>query len=151
MYCAHCGTFLNDDTKFCCGCGRRLQTTSEETSNFAPLTNDFNTFTQPTDETKKKALTSSILTYGILSIALSYTGVFGILGIIFAIIAKSQIKKYRELFGELEATAAVGNGLSTAGIIIAISTIVFLLAYFAFFFLYIIFAILMTTILPATL
>ena len=63
----------------------------------------------------------SVLTFGILSLALCGSA---ILGLIFGIICKSKAKAYIAAHGQLEGSAKPGNILGTIGLIISIIMIV---------------------------
>ena len=71
---------------------------------------------------------SSILTWGILGLAFSSTG---ILGLIFSIIAKRKAREYASYVGELHGQAKVGNILAKVGFPISIVMIVVWVIYIA--------------------
>lgn len=71
---------------------------------------------------------TKLLIFGILSVALS-----GIVGIVFAILAKKEATKYEQSFGPATGKAKVGKILGTVGLILSIVTIVIWFAYICCF------------------
>ncbi len=137
MFCKHCGYEVDNQTKFCPKCGKRIEEeivfTAENTEN--EIIKD-----------KKSNLGGSILGFGIVSVIFSLFSfvfwlvgtveaiVFGkkaldllivaisfpILGWIFAGIVRSKVRNFEEQFGETEGRATVGKHLALPALIICI-------------------------------
>ena len=73
-------------------------------------------------DTQKQTLENQCLAFGIVGIALSETG---LLGLIFSIIALSKNKTYRATYGETTNKTKTGHALGKAGLIISIIMTVF--------------------------
>lgn len=77
-----------------------------------------------------EALAGSCLTWGIVAMVFAETG---LLGLIFAIIAKSKVRKYVATGATLAGKAKVGHILATIALILSILAIVFFIFYFGIF------------------
>ena len=77
---------------------------------------------QPATLNAAPASPTPVLVFGIIGLALSGTG---ILGLIFSIIALSKAKSYIRTYGPIATQANIGRRLAIAGLIVSIIMIVF--------------------------
>lgn len=141
MYCRHCGNLLSDDSRFCSKCGQPIETIkTEEPVAEAPEIEQAYTIGQPDPAIEQKtaeektSLASSVLTWGILSLAFAISGCIGLLGFIFSFIAKNKAAKYIAAYGEPEARVSIGKGLAKAGFIVGLIMMIFWTLYFSIWF-----------------
>ena len=139
FFCINCGTELPENAKFCPTCGRSTEQEApaarnlpEEDPILTPITPGIS-FDAPTDENpvsqfmerERSELAGSIMTFGILSLAFACSVFLSLLGLIFAIVAKTKLGTYVTRFGETTGKASAGKGLSTAGLIVSIVMIAY--------------------------
>ena len=131
MFCKYCGNKLPDGAGFCPACGAVVGGSTAESAFSRPERESFRAepMPDPAREEEKSALATKILTFGIMSLAFSYTLILGIVGIIFSCICRSRIKDYVREFGPVRGRAAVGKGLSIGGLALGIFGVVFFTIY----------------------
>ena len=131
MFCKFCGSEFDQSTDFCPTCGKFVSESKQSEDNQS--TGAVSCAESIEDiEKKKDSLGKSILIFSILGLVFGYTGVLPFLGIIFAMIARSNLKKYSTNFGETTGCATVGKHLSLAAMIT--SVIATVMAFFSFIF-----------------
>lgn len=135
MFCKYCGNALADNSNFCSACGNQVEAA-------APAAVPVAEAVQPAVPVQAQVISSandkeladrqsSVLTYGILGLALATAAVFAnFLGIIFGAIAQRKAKEYVDLTGESPARVSVGRGLGKAGVIAGIAMTGFWTLYF---------------------
>lgn len=134
MFCKHCGSYLDDNASFCVNCGNAVNvetpTANNEVNNYTSnndyVANDY-------DAKEKSDRGGSIMTFGILSIVFGGTMFLSLLGLIFAIVARSKLGAYVDKFGEPSGRAKVGKYLSLGGLIYSIVMLAFLVIYILYF------------------
>lgn len=139
FFCINCGAELPTNAKFCPNCGRSTEQEAPAAKNLpaedpmlTPITPVIS-FDAPTEESpvsqfmerERSELASSIMTFGILSLAFACSVFLSLLGLIFAIVAKTKLGTYVTRFGETTGKASAGKGLSTAGLIVSIVLIAY--------------------------
>ena len=135
MFCKYCGSELDGNANFCTRCGNAVSGEAEIYTPEPMMAGDVNYgYVAPTeiineDDPVKDGKAGDILKYGILGLAFGVTFFLSFLGIIFSAIAKSKISDYVTMYGATEGKAAVGRGLSTAGMIVSIILTVFFIFY----------------------
>lgn len=107
MICKQCGTQINGDEKFCPVCGARLAEEQPVAAAAAPAA--------PAAPAVSTSEAKSPMVFGILSIVFS-----GLLGLIFAIVSKTKLKRYYAAGGPACGMAKAGKITSTIGLIFSI-------------------------------
>lgn len=87
MFCKNCGANVADGSAFCANCGTAVE--QQESAYAAPAAYTESPSYQP--NAAQASLGRSILIFGILALALAG---WGVVGLIFAIIAKKKIGQY---------------------------------------------------------
>lgn len=124
MFCEKCGATIADDAAFCSNCGAKVKENEPEVQDVVK-----------TPETK--ALATSVLTYGIISLILSWSIPF--VGVVVSYIGLKKSNEYKQL-SEIPGTEAnIGGIFSLIGFILgiistvsAVITLVFVLLYIGF-------------------
>ena len=118
-FCSNCGNKVNEKDNVCSNCGKVLKEKEENVQVVQPVTNEYNTQVQkPTNGLAIAGFVVSLVSL------VCCGGVFGIVGVILSIVGAVKAK---ELNGS-------GQGLSIAGIIIGIiSMIYFIILLFCYF------------------
>ena len=78
---------------------------------------------------REREASKSVLTFGIIALAFSFTWILSFVGIIFAFIARSKVKAYERDFGPATGKAKVGKIFSIVSIPLSIVLTVFFLFY----------------------
>lgn len=123
-YCKNCGAKLDEGENFCSNCGAKVEEELNNTTEIAENNENINDKKIPTDNIQTNTNNAPVKTSGfaIASFVCSIGGILiagiilGTLGICFSITAKERIKTFSNEKGE---------GLATAGLIIGIIDIVF--------------------------
>ena len=115
MYCKHCGYQLPEDSNFCPNCGKITEEVKKEEEKVEVIDC---TSVDPFLEEQRDELGGNILKFSILGMAFCFF--LPVLGFIFALIARSKLKSYVNIFGETTGRASVGKGLSIPALIISI-------------------------------
>ena len=115
MYCKHCGYQLPEDSNFCPNCGKITEEVKKEEEKVEVI--DY-TSVDHFPEEQRDELGGNILKFSILGMAFGFF--LPVLGFIFALIARSKLKSYVNIFGETTGRASVGKGLSIPALIISI-------------------------------
>lgn len=122
MFCQSCGKEMLDNERLCPHCGHYIRTKSEP--NFCKPA-------EPTEARKiKSELSSSILTFGILSLVFAIEITF--LGIVFGHITKKKAAEFARQFGEMDTKATTGLKLGKIGFLVGLISTVALVANFQF-------------------
>ena len=129
MFCNKCGKNIPDDSTFCPNCGASLSA-SEAAPNYDPYrpAPTYDRFAKPVDPREREA-SKSVLTFGIIALAFSFTWILSFVGIIFAFIARSKVKAYERDFGPATGKTRVGKIFSIVSIPLSIVLTVFFLFY----------------------
>ena len=131
MLCKYCNNEINPNANFCRSCGKEITkvdlTEEVQTTPVYPYIEDTVDM-----EDEKNELGRSILIFSIIGLALSYFGISSLVGIIFAIIARTNLKKYSSKFGEPSGCAKVGKYLSIAALIVGIVMLCLSIMYVAY-------------------
>lgn len=129
MFCKYCGNELPETSEFCPKCGK-----NQGNAEFVPQTvymNEGGEYSYGEDDSIKKEkskLANDIMIYGIIAVAASVIVGLPLVGLIFACIAKSKLKKYALEYEEIDGRANIGKILSTVGLIVSIVYIVLIVA-----------------------
>ena len=131
MYCKNCGTQMNDNAAFCPACGAKAAGVEQNDyqNNYYAESYQYDNYQpdyyqqdpyqvqhyDPAATPEAERYASKSLTFGILSLVFG-----GILGIIFAGIARNNAVFYQEQIGELAGKVKVGHTLGTVGLILSI-------------------------------
>ena len=115
MYCKHCGYQLPEDSNFCPNCGKITEEVKKEEEKVEVIDC---TSVDPFLEEQRDEHGGKILKFSILGMAFGFF--LPVLGFIFALIARSKLKSYVNIFGETTGRASVGKGLSIPALIISI-------------------------------
>ena len=110
MYCKNCGSHIPDDARFCTKCG------ADQKITYTPAAQ--RTAVRPAPGA------TSVLIFGILSLALSLLGYSSIGGIICGILCRVKAREYTEAGGELTGKAGTGKTLGQIGLIVSIVMLV---------------------------
>ena len=86
-YCPKCGTQISDDSLFCANCGNRIVNPQQSANNaqYQAQQNYYNNPPQPIDPPSKQ-LSTGLLVWSIINIIVNF--IFGILGLVFTLLAK---------------------------------------------------------------
>ncbi|MBR3416330.1 MAG: zinc ribbon domain-containing protein [Clostridia bacterium] len=129
MFCNKCGANLPNDAAFCPSCGAAAAP-DEAPSDPYRVTPTATPYAKTVDPREREA-SKSVLTFGIIALAFSCTGIFSFVGFIFAFITRSKVKAYESEFGPATGKAQIGKifyivsiPLSIVVTIIAIYTII---------------------------
>lgn len=124
MICRNCGAQIADGSSFCTECGAPVQQESIQQQpaqpQYTPVEPQYTPY-QPAVNNDPALNATPILITGILALALSWSGIGGL---ICAIICMSKVKKYQAAGGVISGKAKVGKILGTVGLIFSIIYIV---------------------------
>ena len=138
MFCKYCGNQLPDNVNFCPQCGKIVDGENENTSSDDVVVvaqqsaAQTNYFYAPVSEDTGSSV--SAMVFGILSLILSLTFYFSIVGFIFAIIARVKVNnfvnRYRGTNGMIKAGSITSKlGLVFSIIMLVIITVAFILGF----------------------
>ena len=116
MFCKNCGSQIDDSVEFCPVCGAKVEAAPAGTTVVVQ------------EEAKESG--KSVLTWGIVAAVLCETG---LLGLIFAIIAKSKVKKHLRAGYPLNGQAKAGKICANIALPVSIVMMVIILAYIFIF------------------
>ena len=133
MFCSKCGAEVSNNATFCTNCGAKIEKAPEEikaaplydaaevpvapTPTETMLNGQYNTAEPAPVNVPDAGLSNSILTLGIVALAVSE---LGIPGIIVGAIGRKKAKKFIEDNGTIFGKAKVGSILAKAGLIVGI-------------------------------
>ena len=136
MFCKHCGFELPENSNFCPKCGKVNDTNNQEplndNKNEVPEINMFSDFS--IYEENKKQLSGKILKNAIMGLAFALSFYLSPIGLVFSIISRSLLRKYKSSYPSTDAKAGVGNGIGIAGLVLSIIFTVLLAIYVLAFF-----------------
>ena len=133
MFCKYCGNELTENANFCPACGQFISETkpAPEKPEFEEIVVMPSVEKEEADDRQRSDLGGTILRNAILSLVFSCLWFTSLLGLIFAIVAKSKVNTYLDLYKETRGTATVGKHLSVAALALSIVMLVLFVIYVA--------------------
>lgn len=118
MKCSWCGGDVSNGATICPHCEAPFDKTEIESA----------LAEEKLHEKKRNKSRNTILTIGIISLAIDYLWVLSPIGLVLSIITKVLVGGYKKRYGEVDGKARAGSVLSTIGLILGIIlTIVFII------------------------
>ncbi len=118
MFCKFCGSNLEDGANFCTNCGKVV--VGDSYDNGGLEVEEISNVCDPVVDEQKSKSGRKVLKFGILGLAFGSSLYLSFLGLVFSIISKCKLKKYRSQYGDPSGAAKVGKHLGTAGLIVSI-------------------------------
>ena len=128
-FCTNCGAQVPDGSAICPNCGTQLAPAAAPQPTYqAPV------YQAPAYQPAPTVDNGPVFTFGLLAVIFCGSG---LLGLIFAIIAKKKIKNYVAAGGQLTGKAKAGSIMATIGLIVSIVMmvvwIIYIIAFAALF------------------
>lgn len=124
-FCTNCGAQIPDGSAICPNCGTQLAPAAASQPTYqAPV------YQAPAYQPAPALDNGPVFTFGLLAVIFCGSG---LLGLIFAIIAKKKIKNYVAAGGQLTGRAKAGSIMATIGLIVSIVMTVIWLIYIIIF------------------
>ena len=122
MFCNRCGANVPEGSAFCQNCGAPVASVSAQSDPYR-VTPKADPYVKPVDPREREA-SKSVLTFGIIALAFSCTGIFSFVGFIFAFITRSKVKAYESEFGPATGKAQIGKTFYIVSIPLSIAVTV---------------------------
>ncbi|MBQ7387617.1 MAG: zinc ribbon domain-containing protein [Clostridia bacterium] len=131
MFCKYCGNELPEEANFCPKCGKTIENEAAHEEAPAQALNVTEIFGEEAvlaaeRERARDELGGKILRNSIMGLAFASSFILSVVGLIFSIIARCQVKEYTRKYGETSGRASVGKGLSIGGLAFSIFAMVYM-------------------------